>query len=783
MDESRPNLSLRAATELTQQLPRLLERFLPAAAEAQAEELQAGWSRGNHVLVTGVHVVALVAEQWKWRRGKGAAGQGRGGGMARWGMARWGMVRWGMVRRGKGAVGFLLGGNASSAFCSPRFPRLPRVPASASSPLLPLVPFNPLLFLPTVRGRDGRGLDQALPTHEYFPLLSFRLSSPGLFPLPPPLPPPPPSPTPSPPCPACHRRGHAALHPRVPPISLSDGRGHGALHPRVPASAQVTDEGMERFTRACPHLRKFSVGGCGFGTRGLNALLGGCPLLEDLTVKRRALHRPTTCLPFRAFPHTLLAPFPHLGVPSACFRAAKEASSAGHRFPVLTVFRHSSPPSPAPSPLSLRSMKPPADRALEPLTPSNLKLRRLCLKDQSNSTIWTPLLEACGNLETLILARNGGYWDRVLESSLGQKRLPELSQVYLEKLQLTDRGLQAVARCPKLEALVVVRTPDCTDAGMAAIAAGCTGLRRLHIEGWAPGHIGDTGLGAIARCCRDLQELVLVAHSCTAASLKPLATNCRGLERLTLCSSSAMGDLEMACLAYGCPSLRRLCVKGCSRVTDLGIIALANGCPSLQRLKVRRCSNVTPSSLDFLQKQRPALSITQERTRSASSSSHAHAHAHAHAHREHGAGGGAGGAARGAGGGNGGGGGVVIAEPVDGMMLGGGRRRGVERGGAWRRPQGRGRCSGGATGRRALSARLPRASCAGACGGNWRGRGSRRSWGRRGRGVDRNCRGDAVSGGDGGRGRRRRRGGRGTGRRSCAGGVAQVVQGEEDGGW
>ncbi|CAI7863883.1 unnamed protein product, partial [Closterium sp. NIES-54] len=280
---------------------------------------------------------------------------------------------------------------------------------------------------------------------------------------------------------------------------------------------QVTDEGMERFTRACPHLRKFSVGGCGFGTRGLNALLGGCPLLEDLTVKR--------------------------------------------------------------------SMKPPADRALEPLTPSNLKLRRLCLKDQSNSTIWTPLLEACGNLETLILARNGGYWDRVLESSLGQKRLPELSQVYLEKLQLTDRGLQAVARCPKLEALVVVRTPDCTDAGMAAIAAGCTGLRRLHIEGWAPGHIGDTGLGAIARCCRDLQELVLVAHSCTAASLKPLATNCRGLERLTLCSSSAMGDLEMACLAYGCPSLRRLCVKGCSRVTDLGIIALANGCPSLQRLK------------------------------------------------------------------------------------------------------------------------------------------------------------------------------------------------------
>ncbi|GJP67682.1 hypothetical protein CLOP_g24475 [Closterium sp. NIES-67] len=332
---------------------------------------------------------------------------------------------------------------------------------------------------------------------------------------------------------------------------------------------QVTDEGMQRFTRACPHLRKFSVGGCGFGTRGLNALLSNCPLLEDLTGETEAGGGPPRIVPSKRSPPPT----------SSC------AASASRTNQTRTSGRRSSKPA-----------------AIS---------RRL---------FWRA---------------TAGTGDRVLESSLGQKRLPELSQVYLERVQLTDRGLQAVARCPKLEALVVVRTPDCTDAGMAAIAAGCTGLRRLHVEGWAPGHIGDTGLGAIARCCRDLQELVLVAHSCTAASLKPLATNCRGLERLTLCSSSAMGDLEMACLAYGCPSLRRLCVKGCSRVTDLGIIALANGCPSLQRLKVRRCFNVTPSSLDFLQKQRPGLSITQERTRSSSSRGEHSAHRGEH-HGAHG---------------------------------------------------------------------------------------------------------------------------------------------------
>ena len=80
--------------------------------------------------------------------------------------------------------------------------------------------------------------------------------------------------------------------------------------------------------------------------------------------------------------------------------------------------------------------------------------------------------------------------------------------MYLEKVQITDRALQSVAKCPKLEALVVVRTPDCTDAGMAAIASGCAGLRRLHVEGWAPGHLGDAGLLAIAKHCRQLQVSV-----------------------------------------------------------------------------------------------------------------------------------------------------------------------------------------------------------------------------------------------------------------------------------
>ena len=44
---------------------------------------------------------------------------------------------------------------------------------------------------------------------------------------------------------------------------------------------------MVRFSEASTDLLKFSCGGCGFGVRGLNALLANCSRLEDLTVKRR----------------------------------------------------------------------------------------------------------------------------------------------------------------------------------------------------------------------------------------------------------------------------------------------------------------------------------------------------------------------------------------------------------------------------------------------------------------------------------------------------------------
>ncbi|CAI5980566.1 unnamed protein product [Closterium sp. NIES-65] len=407
---------------------------------------------------------------------------------------------------------------------------------------------------------------------------------------------------------------------------------------------QITDDGMERFAQACPELRKFSCGSCGFGLRGLNALLNGCMHLEDLTVKR-SLHPSLPKDRVTQIPHVSdsLSPPANLSLKRLCLKDQRQS----HIWvPLLQR-------------LCLKDQR--QSHIWVPL------LQRLCLKDQRQSHIWVPLLQvsvfpfswslsspgtlvlarntghwdqvlllgisllsdspflpsvtlflllqATSRLETLILARNAGHWDQVLGSSLREKLTPELSQIYVERVQITDKGLQCIGKCPKLEALVVVRTPECTDAGMAAVAAGCSGLKRLHVEGWAPGHLGDPGLSAIARHCRQLQELLLVSHACTVSSLQLLASNCPSLERLTLFLSHNMGDPELATLAYSCSNLRRLCVKACNKVTDLGIYALANGCPSLQRLKVRRCPAVSAHSLSVLQEQRPTLVITQERSR------------------------------------------------------------------------------------------------------------------------------------------------------------------------
>ncbi|XP_057786385.1 F-box protein SKIP2-like [Salvia miltiorrhiza] len=246
--------------------------------------------------------------------------------------------------------------------------------------------------------------------------------------------------------------------------------------------------------------------------------------------------------------------------------------------------------------------------AAEPIGPgiASSSLRSITLKELYNGQCFSPLVIESKNLKTLKIIRCLGDWDRLLESVAGRKNC--LMEVHLERLQVSDAGLMAISKCPDLEIFHLVKTPDCSNDGISAIAENCRLLRKLHIDGWRTNRIGDEGLIAIAKNSMNLVELVLTGVNPTLASLMAMASNCLKLERLALCGSETIGDAEISCVAAKCKALKKLCIKGC-HITDSGIEAFATGCPNLVKIKVKKCRGVSSGVVGQLRARRESLAV------------------------------------------------------------------------------------------------------------------------------------------------------------------------------
>ncbi|THU62304.1 hypothetical protein C4D60_Mb01t03720 [Musa balbisiana] len=312
-------------------------------------------------------------------------------------------------------------------------------------------------------------------------------------------------------------------------IALIAARCPNLTRLKLRACRTVTDAGMAAVADHCPNLRKLSVGSCTFGSKGIEAVVRGCALLEELSIKR--------------------------------LRGLPDATVIGD-----VVVKAAS-------------------------------LRSVCLKELYNGQCFSRLIAGSSNLKTLKLIRCSGDWDRLLEDVAN--KVPGIIEIHLEKLQVSDRGLSALSSCANLEILHLVKTPECTDAGLSSVAERCHLLRKVHIDGWKTNRIGDEGLIVVAKQCPNLQELVLIGVNPTARSLGLIASNCRNLERLALCGSETFGDAEITCIASKCMALKKLCIKGCP-VSDQGMEALVEGCPKLVKVKVKKCRGVTPGCADWL---------------------------------------------------------------------------------------------------------------------------------------------------------------------------------------
>jgi hypothetical protein len=130
---------------------------------------------------------------------------------------------------------------------------------------------------------------------------------------------------------------------------------------------------------------------------------------------------------------------------------------------------------------------------------------------------------------------------------------PDWSDPYELAATLGDRGARAVG---SLSALTVLELPCCfrlTDAGVAAVARGCTALEVLRLTGCV--RVSDAGARAVAQALPALRTLDL-------------------------------GDRHPVRSGTG---------RGCCQVSDAGVTALARGCTALRHLSLRGSHEVSPT--------------------------------------------------------------------------------------------------------------------------------------------------------------------------------------------
>lgn len=206
-------------------------------------------------------------------------------------------------------------------------------------------------------------------------------------------------------------------------------------------------------------------------------------------------------------------------------------------------------------------------------------------------------------------------------------------------LHVTSAGLAAVAgACPRLERLELRGSPgvradamraiaasECAgslsslhvaathigDAGVAAMAAACTGLGQLDLS--SVRGLGDEGLAALAEaeCVPHLTFLGLggMGASVTAGGLASLVSRARSLQTLKLPSNRyCVTDDVIRAAASNCVGLESLNLRGCGSVTDAGLLALAAARhATLRNLVLEFCIGISDAGVEALAEHCTAL--------------------------------------------------------------------------------------------------------------------------------------------------------------------------------
>ncbi|KAM1380147.1 hypothetical protein ACFX2I_021915 [Malus domestica] len=165
----------------------------------------------------------------------------------------------------------------------------------------------------------------------------------------------------------------------------------------------------------------------------------------------------------------------------------------------------------------------------------------------------------------------------------------------LDSNSLSDAGMTAIGDgFPKLEKLSLIWCSSVSSIGLTSLADKCKLLKSLDLQGC---YVGDQGLAAVGKCCKQLEDLNLrFCEGLTDVCLVELALGVgNSLKSLGIAACAKITDAAMEAVGVHCKSLENLSLDA-EFIHNKGVVSVAQGCPALKSLKLQ-CINVTDEAL------------------------------------------------------------------------------------------------------------------------------------------------------------------------------------------
>ncbi|CAN0856176.1 F-box/LRR-repeat protein 4, partial [Linum grandiflorum] len=189
--------------------------------------------------------------------------------------------------------------------------------------------------------------------------------------------------------------------------------------------------------------------------------------------------------------------------------------------------------------------------------------------------------------------------------SMFQEDLPDSEQFH--SFCLSDAGLITLSdQFPALQHLSLIWCSNVSSLGLLSLAQKCSLLKSLDLQGC---YVGDGGLSAVGKCCKQLEELNLrFCEGLSDVGLIELAEGCGiSLKTLGVAACAKITDKSLEAVGSHCKSLETLSLDS-EFIQNDGVLAIAKGCPHLNVLKLQ-CINVTDEALIAVGKYSSSLEV------------------------------------------------------------------------------------------------------------------------------------------------------------------------------